>query len=168
MSIFIKPGFWDERKLAPKHWLNLTQLITSIVETLIPPTPTASYKVYTALLTQSSTNPPTPVVLENTLGVVTFGYVSTGVYTINSTELQKPKNKVTFLVNQSKHTVGTIHFVNQYVTILKNLSGNNVVNLTLQNLEHRMNASDGSFVNFAKINDIAETQEVMIEIRVYN
>lgn len=45
------------------------------------------YKVYTALLTQSGANPPTAIVLENTLGTITFGYQSSGVYTVNSSGL---------------------------------------------------------------------------------
>jgi hypothetical protein len=46
------------------------------------------YKVYVALLTQSGTgNPPTAIVLENTLGAITFGYQSSGVYAVNSSGL---------------------------------------------------------------------------------
>lgn len=42
-----------------------------------------SYKVYTALLTQSGTDAPVAIVLQNTLGVtVTYGYTATGVYSI--------------------------------------------------------------------------------------
>ena len=44
---------------------------------------TPSYKVYTALLTQSGTNAPVDIVLQNTLGVtVTYGYTSTGTYSL--------------------------------------------------------------------------------------
>ena len=46
------------------------------------------YKVYTALLTQSGTNPPTATVLENTLGgTVVWSYTSPGYYvaTLNNT-----------------------------------------------------------------------------------
>ena len=42
------------------------------------------YKVYTALLSQSSTSNPTVVILENTLGTVTFTRTSIGVYSVNS------------------------------------------------------------------------------------
>ena len=45
------------------------------------------YKVYVALLTQSGTNPPVAIELENTLGTITFGYQSSGVYTVNSSGL---------------------------------------------------------------------------------
>jgi len=42
------------------------------------------YKVYTALLTQSGTNAPTATILENTIGTVTFTYLSTGNYRITT------------------------------------------------------------------------------------
>ena len=45
------------------------------------------YKVYTALYSQSSTSNPTAIVLENTLGTVTFTRSSTGVYSVNSSGL---------------------------------------------------------------------------------
>jgi len=42
-----------------------------------------SYKVYTALLTQSGTDAPTAIVLENTIGNISFTYQSAGVYYLN-------------------------------------------------------------------------------------
>lgn len=43
--------------------------------------PDATYKVYTALITQILTDAPTAIVLENTLGgTVTFSYTSVGTY----------------------------------------------------------------------------------------
>ena len=57
------------------------------------------YKVYTALLTQSGTNPPVATILENSLGNITFGYTSAGNYTINSLGLFEV-NK-TFILNQA-------------------------------------------------------------------
>lgn len=39
------------------------------------------YKVYRALLTQSSTDAPVATVLQNDLGAVVWGYTSTGIYT---------------------------------------------------------------------------------------
>lgn len=53
MPTFIKPGFWEKKVKGYKEWLNLDQLIESKIT---PPTPTASYKVYTALLTQSGSS----------------------------------------------------------------------------------------------------------------
>lgn len=47
------------------------------------PVASLGYKSYIALLTQTSTNAPTAIVLQNTLGVtVTYGYTATGVYSI--------------------------------------------------------------------------------------
>lgn len=55
MSTFIKAGFW-EKLCKPckgyKGWLNLDEFVLS----LIPPTPAPTYKVFTALLTQSGEN----------------------------------------------------------------------------------------------------------------
>ena len=45
------------------------------------------YKVYTALYSQYGTSNPTVVILENTLGTVTFTRSSTGVYSVNSSGL---------------------------------------------------------------------------------
>jgi hypothetical protein len=50
---------------------------------LVAAAPTPSYKVYTALLTQSGTTAPAAIVLENTLGTtVTFSYLYVGNYEI--------------------------------------------------------------------------------------
>jgi hypothetical protein len=43
----------------------------------------ATYQVYTALLTQVDDNPPTAIVLENTIdGTISFTYITTGLYEI--------------------------------------------------------------------------------------
>lgn len=80
MATFIKAGFW-EKLCKPckgyKGWLNLDEFVK---ENSGGP----SYKVYTALLTQQGTNPPTAQVLENTLNAnISFSYVAKGSYTIN-------------------------------------------------------------------------------------
>ena len=49
-----------------------------------PQGPALPYKVYTALLNQSSNNPPTAIELENTIGDITFSYTNIGEYIINS------------------------------------------------------------------------------------
>ena len=46
-----------------------------------------SYKVYSALISQSGTDAPTAIVLENTLGTITFTYNNIGKYNILSTGL---------------------------------------------------------------------------------
>ena len=42
------------------------------------------YKIYTALLTQTSTNPPVVIILENTIGNIWFTYDNTGEYRVAS------------------------------------------------------------------------------------
>lgn len=64
MATFIKAGFW-EKLCKPckgyKGWLNLDEFVK---ENSGGP----SYKVYTALLSQSGTDAPVATILENTLG----------------------------------------------------------------------------------------------------
>jgi hypothetical protein len=56
------------------QWLAIESLVAGL-------TPTAPYKVYTALLTQTGINPPVATILENTLGFVpTFNYGNVGSY----------------------------------------------------------------------------------------
>jgi hypothetical protein len=45
------------------------------------------YKVYSALLTQTGATDPTAIVLENTLGTITFDYFTAGYYNILSSNL---------------------------------------------------------------------------------
>lgn len=45
------------------------------------------YKVYTAILNQSDTDPPTATVLKNTFGTLTLNYISPGLYSISSPAL---------------------------------------------------------------------------------
>jgi hypothetical protein len=47
--------------------------------------PAVGYKEYVAELNQSGTNAPTATIGVNTIGTVTYGYTSEGVYTINGT-----------------------------------------------------------------------------------
>lgn len=64
-------------KLLPKkwNWQTLHDLITNSAR---------PYKVYTALVTQTGTDAPTAIVLENTLGNITFTRTGVGVYHIVS------------------------------------------------------------------------------------
>ena len=56
------------------------------------------YKVYTALLSQSGTDDPTAIVLENTLGglPVTFGFEDVGTFTVNHVSFEVGKTWVVF------------------------------------------------------------------------
>ena len=53
--------------------------------TLLADGDTRNYKVYTALLTQTGTSDPTAVVLENTLGTITWNYEGVGDYSFTLT-----------------------------------------------------------------------------------
>ena len=56
------------------------------------------YKVYTALLTQDDDNPPTAIVLENTIdGIITFNYLSPGFYEIINSNTWD-SNKIWYLI----------------------------------------------------------------------
>jgi hypothetical protein len=57
------------------------------IDDVLAGTYTPPYKVYSALVSQSGTNAPTAIVLENTIGAITFGYSSIGFYTIISDNL---------------------------------------------------------------------------------
>jgi hypothetical protein len=58
-------------------WMYVNKLWQQIAP---PSAPVASYKVYTALLTQIDTEAPTAVVLENTIGNITFTRYAPGGY----------------------------------------------------------------------------------------
>lgn len=77
MATFIKAGFWETlcaKCTGYKGWLNLDQFVNSKI-------PAPTYKVYTALLTQTGTNAPVATVLENTLGgTVVWSYIGPGLY----------------------------------------------------------------------------------------
>jgi hypothetical protein len=57
------------------------------IDDVLALTYTPPYKVYSALISQSGTDAPTAIVLENTLGTITFTYNNTGQYRINSDNL---------------------------------------------------------------------------------
>jgi len=60
----------------------------------------ASYKIYTALISQTDEiNPPTAIILENTLGTLTWAKDSVGVYSVNSSGLFTV-NKTFVSINQ--------------------------------------------------------------------
>ena len=63
------------------------------------------YKVYTALLTQSSNSAPTAIELENTLGDITFDYDGAGYYFINSTFLFTANKTAIFFGNTNAFSI---------------------------------------------------------------
>jgi hypothetical protein len=64
-------------------------------------------KKYVALLTQTGTNAPTAIVLENTLGTVTFGYNTTGIYSVTATGLLT-SNKTTIVTGGAVCSVDSL------------------------------------------------------------
>ena len=94
MTTFIKAGFWETlcaKCTGYKGWLNLDQFVNSKI-------PAPTYKVYTALLTQEGQQPPTAIVLENTIGNLVWIYRSDGYYGLESTDFPFTENK-TFINN---------------------------------------------------------------------
>lgn len=75
------------------------------VEVLVREKP---YKVYRALLTQSGTSAPTAIVLENTLGTVTFGYTGIGTYSVTATGLLTLNKTAVVLGNNVNATFSTV------------------------------------------------------------
>jgi hypothetical protein len=110
---------------------------------------TPSYKVYTALLTQTGTDAPVATVLENTLGEITYSYAGVGKYSIISSGL--------FLTNK------TVVF---FGDIVNNASGGLLIT-TIQGEDVNSNTLpfytnvDGTDTNSALL-------KTPIEIRVYN
>lgn len=71
MPTFIKPGFWNKKRKQLAGELDLDYLIQSLIPSSTTTTTTTTappYKVYSGLISQSGTNAPTLVVLQNTLG----------------------------------------------------------------------------------------------------
>ena len=104
-----------------------------------------NYKSYVALITQSGTAAPTAIVLENTLGEVTFSYVAVGSYKVITSDLYT-LDKTFALITNSKRGTNSIH--------RENIS------------DLRINCRDLSASGNPYMNDALES--TTIEIRVYN
>ena len=65
-------------KISTARFFHLPKMVAEAFKRLIPESP--KYKVYTALLSQSGTDAPTAVVLENTLGDIVWSRSEEGVY----------------------------------------------------------------------------------------
>jgi hypothetical protein len=66
------------------------------------------YKVYVALLTQSGTNAPVAIELQNTLGVISWNYAGVGRYTANAASLF-PLGKTTLQIQGDRRNDGGIN-----------------------------------------------------------
>lgn len=88
-------------------------------------TSTSTYKVYTALVTQSGTSAPTAIVLENTTGAtITFARTGAGMYTATFSSAVLTTNKTTMSISSTftdtigSGGVGSTTVVNIYTTIV--------------------------------------------------
>lgn len=126
-----------------KHYFNKINEIIEKVNNIETP----KYKVYSALLTQTETNPPVATVLENTLGLnPTFYYVGPGGYYLEDLAGLFTPNK-TFVT-------GGINFAGR---CLMNAYINDTTNIEFESYGIPANTGiDGWFEN------------TPIEIRVYN
>lgn len=108
---------------------------------------TASYLVYTALLTQSATDAPTGIELQNTLDSdITYAYDAEGSYDINSSEAIFDVNK-TFII--SSPSISNNAFVSFSIEILS------TTNIRIQTFNSSQVEANGLLLN------------TPIEIRVY-
>jgi hypothetical protein len=106
-----------------------------------------TYKVYTALLTQSGETAPTAIELENTLGAITFGYNNDGRYSILCSNL--------FTYEKTAIFVSPLNNANTEAVSVINEAGSSEYFLDTLIL------SSGAFAN-------GFLQNTAIEIRVYN
>ena len=84
-----------------------TNVTVSSLASLINTGFAGGYKVYTALLTQASTNAPVATVLQDTLvGTIVWTYVSPGVYTATITGGTFTANKTMVFINNGSTVVG--------------------------------------------------------------
>lgn len=103
MATFIKAGFWEklcQKCTGYKGWLNLDQLIESKI-------PESSYKVYTALLSQTGGDAPSETVIENTIGIEPNSWIrdNSGVYRLSpSTSGLFTSNKTVVFINNCDAT----------------------------------------------------------------
>jgi hypothetical protein len=79
--------------------------VWELISTTIPK---YKYKVYTALLTRTGATAPTAIVLENTLGTITFGYTTVGTYQINSAYLFIADKTVVFTQQEPSGAFGRV------------------------------------------------------------
>lgn len=120
--------------------LNVGENMKAIVD-LIPEIP---YKVYTALLSQTSTNAPVATILENTLGgTVVFSYSGVGSYVATLTGV--------FILNKTWCSITSTASAD--VTVTAGRSSDNTVNIN-------------SFLSGTLTNSIMSP--TCLEIRVYN
>jgi hypothetical protein len=112
------------------------------------------YKVYTALLTQSGTASPVADILENTLGTLTFTYVSEGNYKILTSGLFTLNKTFAIITNGRSTNEIRILNVNEILIGCKDLTAAEI------------DTFDPSLVYIPNADEVLD--KTAIEIRVYN
>jgi len=110
----------------------------------IPPG-TVSYKVYTAVLNQTDTNPPVALIMENTIGPIVISYVSAGIYLFTLAGAFTTNKTIMIKLSNGENGNGTNYVLKNLTTDSFSLIGN-----------VGSGGADNQLVNFP------------IEIRVYN
>jgi hypothetical protein len=105
----------------------------------------SSYKVYTALLTQTGTDAPVATVLENTIGNITWEYFGTGIYNCKS---------IGNFIGNKTHFLGVNGFTPQRLFCFSISDDNDTVQISITDLT-------GAYVDSSMYLN-------SIEIRVYN
>jgi len=124
------------------------------------PAPEATYKVYTAVLTQSSTSAPTPTVLENTLGgTIVWGYSSVGTYSGTLAGAFTSQKTFFYASNEAAYNGGPQLYTQKIRTFARITDG--IISLT----QTELNFTAGVFSSAGNTNTI---NNLYIEIRVYN
>jgi|688.fasta_scaffold1293628_2 hypothetical protein len=143
MPTYIKTGFWEKARKGYKEWLNLDQFIESKI-------PVPTYKVYTALITQTGTDAPVAIVLENTLGGnIVWTRIDEGIY-IGTLSNSFIENKTGVIINN------TAYASDNQITTVDVLTTSTVNIQTSRTREGVFGLEDSCMYNN------------LIEIRVYN
>jgi hypothetical protein len=103
------------------------------------------YKVYSALLSQAGTNPPTAIVLLNELGFIGFSYGGPGIYNIISNS--------EFTINKTS------------------IDGNNVNSANGESIAYSLNSINNCRVVSRDVNGVSSDDildDNFVEIRLYN
>lgn len=126
-------------------WFRLPERVKALEDVPVP------YKVYTALLSQRNENPPIAIVLENTIGEISFTYNDIGFYScVSNGKFTEEKTAVFIGSNQYIESATDVH--SNYL-LLANTSEIYITSY---------------YNNFPEDNQLDYGGPSSIEIRVYN
>ena len=126
-------------------WFRLPERVKALEDVPVP------YKAYTALLSQRNENPPIAIVLENTIGEISFTYNDIGFYSCVSNDKFTEEKTAVFIGS------------NQYIESATDVHSNY---LLLANTSEIYITS--YYNNFPEDNQLDYGGPSSIEIRVYN